>query len=65
MNGAQQAIDLIAKLRIDRGDPVAVENPGYLGARRVFLAHGAELLPARVDESGIVVDALTSKSKAD
>src|SRR5262245_64812545 len=27
------------------------------------MAHGAELLPAPVDESGIVVDALTSKSK--
>ncbi|HKQ92858.1 MAG TPA: PLP-dependent aminotransferase family protein [Blastocatellia bacterium] len=63
VNGAQQAIDLIAKLLIDRGSPVAVENPGYLGARRVFLAHGAELLPAPVDESGIVVEALTSKSK--
>ena len=63
VNGAQQAVDLIAKLLIDQGDQVAIENPGYLGARRVFLAHGAELLPAPVDESGIVVDALTSKSK--
>jgi GntR family transcriptional regulator / MocR family aminotransferase len=63
VNGAQQALDLIAKLLIDRGDPVAIENPGYLGARRVFLAHGAELTPTPVDESGIVVDALTSKSK--
>src|SRR5215468_9372893 len=63
VNGAQQALDLIAKLLIDRGDQVAIENPGYLGARRVFMAHGAELLPAPVDESGIVVDALTSKSK--
>ncbi|HEU0179169.1 MAG TPA: PLP-dependent aminotransferase family protein [Blastocatellia bacterium] len=63
VNGAQQALDLIAKLLIDRGDPVAIENPGYLGVRRVLLAHGAELLPAPVDESGIVVDALTSKSK--
>jgi len=63
VNGAQQAVDLIAKLLIDRGDQVAIENPGYLGARRVFMAHGAELLPAPVDESGIVVDALTSKSK--
>jgi GntR family transcriptional regulator / MocR family aminotransferase len=63
VNGAQQAIDLIAKLLIDRGDSVAVENPGYLVARRVFMAHGAELIPLPVDESGIVVEALTSKSK--
>lgn len=64
VNGAQQALDLIAKLLINRGDRVAIENPGYLGARRVFQAHGAELLPAPVDESGIVVDALNSKSKS-
>jgi len=64
VNGAQQALDLIAKLLINRGDQIAIENPGYLGARRVFLAHGAELLPAPVDESGIVIDALTSKSKS-
>src|SRR5215510_997965 len=64
VNGAQQALDLIVKLFIDSGDPVAIENPGYLGARRAFLAQGAKLLPAPVDESGIVVDALTTKSNS-
>ncbi|MBO0727290.1 MAG: PLP-dependent aminotransferase family protein [Blastocatellia bacterium] len=64
VNGAQQALDLISKILINRGDRVAIENPGYLGARRVFQAHGAELLPAPVDESGIVVDALNSRSKS-
>ncbi|MBO0861389.1 MAG: PLP-dependent aminotransferase family protein [Chloracidobacterium sp.] len=64
VNGAQQALDLISKVLINRGDRVAVENPGYLGARRVFQAHGAELLPAPVDESGIAVDELNSKSKS-
>lgn len=62
VNGSQQALDLVAKLLIDRGDAVAVEDPGYLGARRAFLAQGAELLPAPVDESGIVVDGLNSKT---
>ncbi len=61
VSGAQQALDLIAKVLINRGDPIAVEDPGYLGARRVFLAHGAELIPAPVDESGINVDKLTTK----
>jgi GntR family transcriptional regulator/MocR family aminotransferase len=64
VNGAQQALDLIAKILINRGDRVAIENPGYLGARWGFLAHGAELLPAPVDESGIVVDSLNSGSKS-
>ncbi len=62
VNGSQQAIDLITKVLIDRGDTVAVENPGYLGARRVFVAQGAKLLPVPVDEDGIVVEALETKA---
>jgi GntR family transcriptional regulator/MocR family aminotransferase len=58
VNGSQQAIDLITKLLIDRGDTVAVENPGYLGARRAFLAQGAKLLPVPVDENGIITERL-------
>ena len=54
INGSQQAIDLVTKLLIDRGDTVAVEEPGYLGARRAFLAQGAKLLPAPVDASSDV-----------
>ncbi|MDQ3013370.1 MAG: PLP-dependent aminotransferase family protein [Acidobacteriota bacterium] len=62
VNGSQQAIDLITKVLIDRGDSVAVENPGYLGARRAFLAQGAKLLPVPVDEDGIVSEALETKA---
>jgi GntR family transcriptional regulator/MocR family aminotransferase len=61
VNGSQQAIDLITKLLIDRGDAVAVENPGYLGARRAFLAQGAKLLPVPVDENGVITDRLEGK----
>jgi GntR family transcriptional regulator/MocR family aminotransferase len=60
VNGSQQALDLITQVVIDRGDAVALENPGYLGARRAFLAQGAKLLPVPVDESGIVVEKLAS-----
>jgi GntR family transcriptional regulator/MocR family aminotransferase len=62
VNGSQQALDLITKILIDRGDQIAIENPGYLGARRAFLAQGAKLLPTPVDESGIVVEKLPAKS---
>ncbi|HMV48227.1 MAG TPA: PLP-dependent aminotransferase family protein [Blastocatellia bacterium] len=61
VNGSQQAIDLITKLLIDRGDAVAVENPGYLGARRAFLAQGAKLLPVPVDENGLVTERLETR----
>jgi GntR family transcriptional regulator / MocR family aminotransferase len=62
VNGSQQAIDLVTKVLIDRGDRVALENPGYLGARRSFLAQGARLEPVPVDESGIIVDRLPARS---
>lgn len=60
VNGSQQAIDLVTKLLIDCGDIVAIENPGYLGARRVFLAQGAKLAPVPVDDSGMVIEKLPS-----
>ena len=60
VNGSQQAIDLLTQILIDRGDTVALENPGYLGARRAFLAQGARLTPVPVDDAGIVVEDLAA-----
>lgn len=34
--GSQQALDLVAKTTIDRGAPVVIERPGYLGAIQCF-----------------------------
>ena len=63
-SGAQRAVDLITRVLIDPGDAVAMEDPGYLGARQVFMAQGADLLPVRVDESGIVVKELHKNSNS-
>lgn len=59
-NGTQQALDLVMRLLIDPGDAIAIENPGYLSARRIFLSHGATLIPVCVDASGLVVQALAT-----
>jgi GntR family transcriptional regulator / MocR family aminotransferase len=64
VNGSQQALDLTTQILLDRGDSVALEEPGYLGARRAFLAQGARLLPMPVDESGMLVERLTLQSQA-
>ena len=56
-NGSQQALDLVARVLLDPGDRVLIEEPHYLGARWVFAAAGAELVPARVDEDGMRVPA--------
>ena len=43
LSGSQQGIDLVAKLCIDAGTPVAVESPAYLAALQVFRFFGADL----------------------
>jgi GntR family transcriptional regulator/MocR family aminotransferase len=57
-NGTQQALALVARLLIDPGDGVALEDPGYLSARRIFQSQGARLMPIPVDESGLMVEKL-------
>jgi GntR family transcriptional regulator / MocR family aminotransferase len=63
VNGSQQGLDLCARLLVDVGDEVAVENPGYLGARRIFLAAGAKIKPVAVDREGIVSAELGRKAR--
>lgn len=52
-NGAQQALDLCARLLLDPGDRVVMEDPGYEGARATFQAAGADVLPVAVDRDGV------------
>lgn len=58
VNGSQQGLDLCARLLLDPGDRVVMENPGYSLARQVFIAGGAELVPIPVDEEGMRTDSL-------
>ncbi len=53
VNGSQQALDLVARLLIDPGDRVVIEEPSYVSARQVFLAAGADLLSVPVDADGL------------
>ena len=54
--GSQQSLDLVSRMLLDPGDPVWLEEPGYVGARAAFSANGASLYPAVVDEEGLCVD---------
>ena len=58
VNGSQQALDLMARLTLDPGDWVAIEEPGYLGARHCFKGQGARLQTVTVDAEGLVVETL-------
>ena len=59
INGSQQALNLIARLLLDPGDWVAVEEPGYLGARNCFQGQFAKIQPIKVDLAGLDVEALS------
>ena len=52
-SGSQQALDLIGKLFINRGDRVLVEAPTYLGALQAFNVYGAEYVSVPVDDNGL------------
>jgi 2-aminoadipate transaminase len=52
-SGSQQALDLIAKLLINRGDRILVESPTYLGALQAFDLMGAEYVTVPTDADGL------------
>lgn len=51
-NGAQSAFDLLARILLDPGDTVWMEEPGYYGACAAFLSAGAKLAPLHVGDRG-------------
>ncbi|MGJ5816666.1 PLP-dependent aminotransferase family protein [Paludibaculum fermentans] len=57
VSGSQQAIDLTARVLLDPGDGVWMEEPGYRGARDSLLAAGLDLAPVPVDDEGLSVRA--------
>lgn len=61
VGGTQQAMTLVARVLLDEGDEVAIEDPHYSAMRTVLQVHGARLVPIPVDEQGIRVEALPDK----
>jgi len=56
VSGAQQALDLAARVVLNAGDAAIVEDPGHPGAWAAFRAVGAKLIPFRVDKYGLAID---------
>jgi len=63
-HGSQQALDLVAKVFLDPGDPVAVELPSYVGALNAFANYQARPLGVPLDGEGLVVEALDELLRA-
>lgn len=55
VNGSQQALDILCRLLLNRGDGVLVETPGYVDAFELFRTYGAKLSGVAVDEAGLQV----------
>lgn len=58
VNGTQQGLNLLAQLLLDRGELVAVEDPGYPAARLALEARGLDVHRIPVDGDGMCVDRL-------
>ncbi len=64
VSGVQQAIDLLARLLVRRGDPVWIEDPGYSGTVAAFRNAGARIVAVAVDSDGLDVSAGRKASPA-
>jgi len=57
-SGAIEALELVGKSFLDRGDTVVVEGPTYLGAIQAFRSFESELVAVPLDDHGLAVDEL-------
>lgn len=64
VTGAQQAVDLIARVVLRPGDQVAIEEPGYHPVRNLLTALGMRVVPVPVDHDGLVVEAIPPRVRA-
>lgn len=58
VSGTQQAYTLAARVLLNEGDAVVLEEPHYFSAYQALVAHGANPLPVRTDNEGLVCDEL-------
>ena len=56
VSGAQQALDILARLLLSPRDEVLVETPGYRDAFALFRLHRARMIHLPVDSEGLPVD---------
>ena len=60
VSGSQQGLDLAARVFLDPGDLVVVEEPSYIGALQVFAGAQARVVGVPVDQEGMRTDALAT-----
>jgi len=63
-SGGIEALELLSKTFLDRGDRVLVEAPSYLGAIMAFRGFEAEVECVGIDGDGLLVDVLAERLAA-
>ena len=61
--GSQQALDLIGKVFINKGDKVMVEKPSYLGLLQSFCSYQAEFVQTKLNDDGLDIEILKNTMK--
>ncbi|MER1959271.1 MAG: PLP-dependent aminotransferase family protein [Solibacillus sp.] len=61
--GSQQALELISKVLLNKGDGVVIEEPGYLGAIQAFTLREPTFHGVTLEQDGINVDELKQALK--
>lgn len=56
--GSQQALDLISKTFLNKGDGVILEKPSYLGAIQAFSQYQPAFYPVELTENGLDIEQL-------
>lgn len=56
--GAQNALFIIGAMFAHKNKPIAIEDPGFPGARNAFSLTGNTIIGVPVDEEGLVIDAI-------
>lgn len=61
--GSQQALELISKVLLNKGDGVVIEEPGYLGAIQAFTLREPKFYGVELEEAGINPEGLKEALK--
>jgi len=58
--GSQNALYILGTIFAQSGKPIALEDPGFFGARNAFRLAGSELIGVAIDDDGIIPGAIPS-----
>ncbi len=63
--GAQQAIEVTAKILCNEGDVILCEDPSFIGSLNAFRSYGVKLVGIPTDENGILPEKLEEALKTE